>query len=446
MRTLVGLVLMIAASAAVWGDATSKEDRLAVLKFGIESEVLDLVRSLQQEKNSDYREALAAAYTTAHNDDLKQALLYLFQDQKDNGLEDAAVKELGDPDKKANSLLLNAISYLTELKSAKAKDNLVTLVTGKNKVVALAAIRALGRLGATDKVDDLIKLYKDAETDPNFKPDLIWSFGEMKATGAVDLLLSEYDDNESQPLLRRSILEALGKIGDDKGWDRVMQALGDTNTDLRSAAVATLGSYPTHDTEALLTNALRDSAPAVRQAAAKGAAAAKNPNLKDLVAYRVKKDPDPKVQVEALRALAAYDDGPAAVLAFLADKKTAPVIWRESLTIALDKKYPGTFDALKKVIEDDGKDKLGQLSSVIVGAILPQRETFRGLYGLLLASTQIPARSGALRAITLGKFTEFESVLRTLEAKDPDPGVKAQAKQTLQALGLEASDDPKAKK
>lgn len=444
MKNLLVILLTLGLAADLGAQSVSREDRLAVLRFGIESEVLELVRALKQEQNKEYREPLLGAYANARNDELKEALLLLFLDLKDNGLEAKAIDEIAHPEKKGNSLLLNAVSYLTEIKSLLAKDTLVSLMNDKNKVLALASIRALGKLGARDKINDLLKLYQDAETDPNFKPDMIWAFGEMKAGSAVDLLLKEYDDNESQPLLRRSILEALGKIADGKAWDRVEAALADTNTDLRAAAVATIASYPGKgDQNTLLTSALRDTQPAVRLAGAQAAKAAKLPSLKDLLEYRIKKDPDAKVRVAALQALAVYDDGPSLVLGFLGDRKTDPTVWKASLDLALEKKYSGTFDVLKKVIEADVKDKQGNLSAVIAGAVLPQRETYRALFGLILTSEKVPARSTALRAIGIGKFTEYEGVLKSLAAKDPDAGVKTQASNILKDWGSSA---PEAKK
>jgi len=443
-KSLFVLLVALAGLGSLAAQTTSKEERLSVLRYGIETEVLDLVRALKQEKNPDFRDQLIGAYDNAKNDELKETLILFFLELKDNGLEDRAVKEISEPEKKGNSLLLNAVSYLTELKSVLVKDTLVGLMENKNKILALASIRALGKLGATDKVEDLLKLYRDAETDPNYKPDLIWAFGEMKAVAAVDILLKEYDDNEAQPLLRRSILEALGKIGDGRAWERVQDALSDTNTDVRAAAVATIAAYPGRgDQAALLTSALRDGQGAVRQAGAQAAKIALLPELKDLLIYRVKKDPEPKVRVTALQALSAYTDGAEIVLGFLSDRKTDPSVWRESLNLSLDKKYPGTFDVLKKVVEADIKDKTGNLTPVVAGAILPQRETYRALFGLILTSDKVPARSTALRAVAVGKFTEYEGLLKTLVAKDPDPGIKTQAAAILKDWGTPATETSK---
>jgi len=423
----------------------SKEDRTAVLRYGIEPEVLELVQALRQEKNTDYRDLLVTAFDNARTDELKEALFLSFLDAKDLALEDRAAAVLADPDKKANSLLLNCVSYLTDLKSPRAKDALAGLTTGKNKVLALAAVRSLGKLGATDKVDDLVKLYQDSETDPNYKPDMIWAFGEMKASATVDLLLKEYDDNEAQPLLRKVILEALGKIADPRAWDLIQGALKDSNADLRASAVAALAAFPDKgDPTDPLTAALRDPQAGVRLAGAQAAKVVKMAGLKDLLAYRTKKDPDPRVRVASLQALAVYDDGPTLVLAFLADRKTDAAVWREALNLSLDKAYPGVLDTLKGVLVAENKDKLGYLAPVIAGALLPKREPYRALFGLLLDNDKVPSRMTALRAIGLGKFTEYEGRLRELEAKDGDVGVKNQAKDILKAWNAAPGDSAKA--
>lgn len=421
-------MLLLLAATALSGQATTAADREAVLRYGIETEVLDLVRALRQEKNTEYKAALATSLQTATNDDLKEALLLYFLELKDNAVEDQALKILEAPDKKPNSLLLNAVSYLGEIRSSKAAETLLALVSGKNKVVALSAIRTLGKLGASGKTDDLLKVFQDPDTDPNFKPDLIWALGELKAGSALDVLLKDYDDDESQPLLRRSLLEAFGKIGDARAWDRVEAALKDPNTDLRAAAVATMAQFPGKgDPLQVLESALRDPQPAVRVAAAQGAKTARLGELKDLILYRVKKDPDAKVRVAALQALAAYDDGPGLVTGLLADAKTEPGVWREALNLSLDKKFPGTFDALKAALEADAKDKFGGLSTVVAAALLPQRDQYRALFGLMLSSEKAPTRATALRAIGLGKYTEYEPQLKAMAANDKDAGVKAQA-------------------
>jgi len=119
------------------------------------------------------------------------------------------------------------------------------------------------------------------------------------------------------------------------------------------------------------------------------------------------------------------------VLGFLADTKSDPTVWRESLNLALDKKYPGTYDALQKVLTEDAKDKNGTLATLLGQVLLAQRETYRTLYGLILKSDKPAARSAALRAISVGKFTEYEADIKAMSAKDTDPGVKAQATATL---------------
>ena len=58
------LILLVLGWFAVPGWAQT-EDRKAVLQFGIESEVLDLVRSLRQEKDLEFRDLLITTYDHA---------------------------------------------------------------------------------------------------------------------------------------------------------------------------------------------------------------------------------------------------------------------------------------------------------------------------------------------------------------------------------------------
>jgi HEAT repeat protein len=425
LRTVLALFLIVAALPSFAQNV--HDDRMAVLKFGIESEELEVVRALRQEGSREFMDQLKETYTAARSDDLKQQILLLFSDLKDGGLEDQVLKDLGDTTK-GNTVLLTIIGYLADLKSTKAVEPLMGQTSASNKVIASASIRALGKLGAVDKADDLIKFYKDGETDPNLKPDLIWAFGEMKAETSVDLLTQEYDDNDSQPLLRKTILEALGKIGGDKAWDTVSKALADSNGDIRAAAVGAMGSFGGRgDTVAILTSALRDSQVGVRLAGAQAAKTLKDPGLKDLLVYRMRKDPDPKVRTAALQAVAAYDDGPSSVLAVLGDTQADVSVWRDALNLALDKNYAGTAETLRKVLENDSKDKFGTYGPMVAAALLAKRDSYRGLFGQELASDKASVRGGALRAIQLGKYTEYSDKLKTMAASDPDPGVKAQA-------------------
>lgn len=425
------VVLIFAVVAFPLSAQSSREDRLAILKYGIESEELDVVRALRQETDGEFNEQLKETYASARSDELKQQILLLFSDLKDNGLEMLALKDLTDTTK-GNNVLLTDISYLSDLKSTQAADPLMTLTTGSNKVMASAAIRALGKLGASDKTDALIQFYKNPDTDPNLKPDLIWTFGELKAETALDLLVQEYGDSDSQPLQRRIILEALGKIGGDKAWTTVSSALTDTNGDVRAAAVGAVGGFPGKGGADILTPALRDSTTGVRLAAAQAAELLKDPLLKDLLTYRMKKDPDAKVRTAALKAVAAYDDGPSAILALLADRKTDISVWRDALNLALDKAYPGTADTLRGVLDADSKDKNGGiLSQFVANALLAKRDAYRPLFAQELASDKASVRAAALRAVRLGKYIEYEDKIKTMAASDPDAEVKAQASDLL---------------
>ena len=412
-----------------------KEDRLQILEFGIE--ILELVRALRQEANADYQKQLVTVYRGSRNWELREQITGFFLDLKDKSLEKDAIRELAEPDKKPNGFLLTTVSYLTGIQSETSETTFVDLMTNKNKTLALASIRALAKLGARGRADEILKIYQDSETDPNFKPDIIWALGEMKAKGAVAALVKEYEDSESEPLLRGALLQALGKIGDDKAWPLISEAANSDNAELRAAAVGAFISFPKkEELVSSLTNALRDAQVPVRLAGAEAASKLKFPELLDLLMFRVRKDPEPRVRSASLRAVAAYDGAAEKILPLLADRKTDFTVWREALSQAIEKKWVGTSAALKSVLEEENKEKNASLSPYIGTALLQPRETYRELFGLLLLSDKATARGSALRAISAGNFREYETVVRTLAQKDADFGVKNQANAILKDWGM----------
>jgi len=430
-------LLMVAATIAGAQVPTSKEDRQQILKFGIETDLLDLVRTLQQEQNKDFIPELAATCRATQNTELKELILGYFLDLKDKSLESDAVEELRHPEKKANSLLLTTVSYLTGIKAASSEEVFVGLMNNKNKTLALASIRALAKIEAKGKVAAILAVYNDAETEPNFKPDIIWALGELKAREAVETLLKEYNDSENAPLLRGSILSALGKIGDNRAWDLVFNALSSDNSDLRAAAVATLASFPGHkELNSALTKALRDAQVNVRLAGAEAAGALKASELTELLMFRVKKDPEPKIRVASVRAISQFPEGDSPVLVLLADRKTDFSVWKESLNQALAKKWSGTLASLKKVLEDENKAKSSVLAPIIAASLIAQKEIYRVLFGLLLQNDAPSSRGTALRAISIGNFREYEPLVRSISLKDSDSGVKTQALGLLKAWGV----------
>ena len=371
---------------------------------------------------------MVQAYSNAQTDDLKDELLLFFRDMKDSSLEEQAIHEISDSTNKGNSLLLDAVAYLTEINSTKAAPTFAKLMKDKNKVLGLSAIRALGKLGAKDQIPTLITLFQDPETDSNAKPDIIWALGELKAQTSLPILQSEYDDDSDQPLMRKTILEAFGKIKDPSTWDTVSKALHDSNTIVRTAAISILGDFPGHaDRHASLISALRDSDASVRIAAAKAAEDLLDPGLKDLLVYRLNNDPDPKVRLATLTALAKYPDGPTTVLSVVKDTKQAPEVWKGAVKLMTKNNYPGSMDAVKALMDADDKDTFSGLSAALTNALIPFRDDFRQAFGLALASKKAPTRIAGIHAARLGHFTEYQAMLAKMAAKDTDPNVQAEA-------------------
>lgn len=434
---------MILPGCLLWGQTTNslEDDRRQILKYGIDPDLIELMGTLKQEKNTQFLPELKQIFKQTKNSVLQEQIVLYFLDLKQTGLEEETVALLANPDSKANSLLLSTVSYLTEVKAQVSKERFVTLMDDKNKTLALASIRALGKLGATDQAKKLIEKLQSTETDPDFKPDLIWSLGEMKALEASEALIKEYDSSDSAPLIRQSILDAFGKIAAPQFWPIIEKALGDPNVLVRSKAFSCLAGYPSQPGLAdYLITGLKDAQPQVRQATAEAAAVLKPDSLKDILIYRIKRDPEPKVRTASLKALVQYDQGSwkDAIFEILLDKKTDPGLWKETLILMLDKKPDGIKDVVQKVIDRDKSDKLAVTVPQIAVLLLGQKDPgdMKDFYGKLLLSVNPMTRSFVLRAINVQGLKEFSETIKTISSKDDDATVRALATSILRGWGI----------
>jgi HEAT repeat protein len=123
-----------------------------------------------------------------------------------------------------------ACSRLGSLKSQKALDSIITLLTDGNKELRIVAAKALGMIGSTNAVIPLKEQ------------------------------LSNEDNN-----VRRAVIKALGVLGDSSVLELLIQALNDTDSSIRSCAVEALGVIRDHRAFLPISKLINDNDITVRR-------------------------------------------------------------------------------------------------------------------------------------------------------------------------------------
>ena len=342
--------------AADQGDALL-ETRRQTLLFGIDSQILDLLKSLQNEKTTTLDVEIANLFTQSTNPDIQTAAidyLDLVRDwrattQAQSMLSDYASQKRG----AGEDLVVAVIRYLSDAKDSDSVAVMAQLATDQSKAVAAAAIDAVGKSGNQELA---AKLQTDL-TSPDFpsdlKPQLLLALGDLKASGAVAELTKILANTDEDPVMRRYACYALGQIADPSSLDIITQSLRDKDSLLRAYAVSALGRYPGTAVDESVAQALRDDFWRVRIAAAQTLALRKPASAVPILEYKAKFDPEPNVELAAIAALGAIASPDA--LAFLRDLYSNPRAAQAVRIAALDAitaaDLPGSLASITAVID-----------------------------------------------------------------------------------------------
>jgi len=124
---------------------------------------------------------------------------------------------------------------------------------------------AVEKMIQREDVEGLIDVLEDEGVDADIRGRAAWGLGHIGDTRGVEPLIQALGDEES--VVRWIAAEALGKIADATAVEPLIQALRDEESIVRSKSAEALGEI--EDTRAVepLTEALEDEDDDVRQAA-----------------------------------------------------------------------------------------------------------------------------------------------------------------------------------
>ncbi|WP_300514538.1 HEAT repeat domain-containing protein [Aliiroseovarius sp.] len=197
----------------------------------------------------------------------------------------AAIELLADLDDKASVPLLRRLA-LSRCEDEVAWEDEIGL-WDEWLEIQTAAIRALGRLGAKEAIEDIL-CARDDEYGQNLDLPICEALSGMGEAGMVWLLAMAQTEGG---LPRKRALEAMAKLDADALRPHLDFLLGDDNAEVRRLALPLLAA----DDDRAGYLALKDADPALRAAALAHAAPAR-PEL----AVSALSDPEPPVQAAAL--------------------------------------------------------------------------------------------------------------------------------------------------
>ncbi|RKX78486.1 MAG: hypothetical protein DRP87_06135 [Spirochaetes bacterium] len=285
-----------------------REERTAILKYGIDSEIIELVDKMIEERDDSLAEEAEKVFKQTTNPRVRIKLLNFFSQIEYRNAEEMVLKLIEDHENRDRDLIVESIRYISESKNneilTKAAEILEELTTHRENEIASAAIKGLGKTGKKEYAEKLISLFEKRDYPSSLKPEIILALGDLKAEKALEPLIKILENKDESEVLRRYACDSLGKIGNPKAVEPLIRAFRTGDTILRSYAIYALGKFPGEETESILIDALRDSYYKVRISAAKALGERKVKSAVDILIYKAERDPEPSVREEAIKALA----------------------------------------------------------------------------------------------------------------------------------------------
>lgn len=448
-RIIVSAALACALTAAAFSqsDGRSVEElRRDTVRYGTDTEILDLIQKLASEKAAYLDSELKAVAEKTTNGRILSGIFGFFSDRDVPGLEDRAIGLIVSRDGISGEALTAAINYVGARKALAASDALKDILEAEEKAFSGPAVRSLGRIGsaldgggAANMAEYLMDYYTDREPTDEVKREIIVALGELRVMEGVEFLADLAAKAEERPFRRITALEALKKIGHEGGFNAVLAALGAQDANVRAAAVAALGPFKDKKADAAILEAFRDSFYKARMAAASAAGERALAEAVPYLRYRAERDEVAAVKDEAIRALGAVADRPAAeaLSALFLERRNSDRVRSLAAEQLLALDAPSYVERIIGELDEAKARKQNALYGAL-SKVLSTAETWKlkDLAARFISSGDVVEKAYGMEMAGRNGFRDLGDLIRPL-AGDKNPTIARRAKEALEKLDLE---------
>jgi len=419
---------------------TLKQQRIEVIQYGIDSEIIELIKTLKNDNNSDFNKDLFTLLKSTHNVSLESKIVDLYYHEKDPIAVNFVFNEIKGNYGLSNEILTQFISYISDYQNSDITKYFKNLIFHQDQSISNAAIDAIGRSHNEKYGETLLDLLDTLSTPDTQKIHLIDALGNLKYTKAVDsisqYLKKDYTDNRS---LKWKACSALGKIGSKKSLPVLTGLFSDSDPYLRNYAIEALQHFPSEQTEDLIIQGLRDSSWRVRVSSAKSLGKLKSHKAVSILIYKVKKDPDIKnVRNAAIESLGEIKGVKA--LSFLRklmlDEKANGMNRTTVVSVLIKNDLSGSLPALKKLIENEWAKTSSPLLDYTCKLLSQEKNVkLKVLYVKMLTYTKtLNLQIYGLRGIKLNNFISLKEKVQKFTTKKNPEQIKRIAQDTIDSL------------
>ncbi|MCX7787050.1 MAG: HEAT repeat domain-containing protein [Spirochaetes bacterium] len=417
------------------------EERKQVFQYGTEGEILDLLKTLQEQKDRSMMEQVLALLDGKISRKLTRTIFDFlrnleYADPKGEGYAKKLLQTQEDLDQET---ILSLLQYLSLPKIQPQVEVVLPFLKDSRRRIVTATVRYLGKKGNEGIVPQLIDLFKGQEAEEDLRTSILTALGELKANNAVEFLRSILDNPDERLVYRRFACDALGKIGAKEAYPSIKKALEESDNLLRAYAVSAIGAYPESEVEEILLKALRDDFSRVRGFAAEQLGNRKSVAAVEMLIYRVRRDSDKQVRLSSLKAL--FEIGSEKSFSFLQDlildDKASLDLRVETIRLFLQNPSDGLMKTIRTLMEREWtKENSRLLDETCKQLSIQTLSGIEDVYQKMLSHRSFIIRVYGIRGIGRNGIRSATDQLRQLAKEGASPQEKKEARLVLEQWGV----------
>lgn len=411
-----------------------------ILRYGLESEITELISKLQKENETAYNTELTDLFNKTKSSALRESIINLYATQKNEELKQFSLDLLAEPYEAKSNIVLAVLSYIGELKIKEASPLIRKILDNENKDYRDKAIQILGKLGNPEDAEYLFA-YLDGEIPGDEKQRLVIrqnimaALGELKAVESWEKLVAIANDTDENTMIRASAAVAICKMDKPESVAVMIQVYGDADPILRTAAIQGLSNYNTPEAKAIILEGFKDSYYKVRLESISAAEKLKINEAVPYILYRAKSDPEEVVKVRSFEALGVLNNSEsnAWLSSLVKDDKTVDKIRVKAIAVLLENNFDYIYSDVEKIIiqtlKDDKKKWLRyELGKLIASTKNTQSSSIASAY---LAHKDILTRSIGLDMYDKNRYLEVRKTVELIAADENQGALQRRAKKIL---------------
>ncbi len=421
----------------------TREEWRATLLYGIKSEILDLLPTLIDNRESELEPDVIELFESSNDSEILAAAADFLTTVESTAGHRRAQELLQAGDRTSAGLPVALMGYLRETDANLEEETVESLFEIASSASARDADAAVRLLGASEEVSSerLIELYQDQFVSGETRGRILIELGRRGDPDVFDFVSEIIQEGEeAQTTLQRYAIDTLGKLGDERALPTILSQFDSSDAMTRAYAVNALTNFDTPEANRALVDSLRDNFWRVRVAALETIAEREMTEALSAVMYKARRDPERRVRLEAIETVAALDqaEGWDLLRERFEDQRTSADERGAMADELIRRNLQDSIDTIMTVIENEWETENSRVLDTI-GRIISQVENpeIEPIVTRFLDHPNYILQIYGLRAVRSSRLTGLLEITEARAEEGNHRAVRQAAARALEELGSE---------